>query len=233
MRRKMTKKDNNFMITLRQRLRSVCRNDSAKLRTALLIAAAALFAMPAAAQDTTQQAGQAAQQPAAAQPDWVKICGEDPKDKSAVCVVTRERRAATGQLLAVMTLAEVKDKKFVRVAVPPSMLLRPGLRVQIDDAKPVNATYTICLPNLCFAEVEVKGDYVNALKAGNTVVITTLTQQAKPIKFDISLAGFTKSYDGEAIDPKKLQDDQKKLQDELKRKAEEARKQLIEKQQGQ
>ena len=111
------------------------------------------------------------------------------------------------------------------------MLLRPGLQVQIDKTEPVKAAYTICLPNLCFAEAEVDGDYVASLKHGKTVVITTLTQQAKPIKFDISLIGFTKSYDGEAIDPKKLQKDQKKLQDELKRKAEEARKQLIEKQQ--
>jgi invasion protein IalB len=228
----MTKKDNNFMMIFRQWLGTFCRDDGAKLQTALLIAAAALFAMPAAAQDTTQQTGQTAQNPAAAQPQWLKICSENPNDKTTICVVTRERRAATGQLVATIILAEVKDKHFLRVAVPPAMLLRPGLQVQIDSSKPIKATYTICLPNLCFAEAEVKADYINALKAGNTVVITTLTQQAKPIKFDISLVGFTKSYDGEAIDPKKLQDDQKKLQDELKRKAEEARKQLIDKQQG-
>lgn len=221
------------MMIFREWHRAARRHDGVKLRTGLLIAvAAALFALPAVAQDATGQSGQAGKRPAVPQPDWVKICGEDPKDKSQVCVVTRERRAATGQLLAVITLAEVKDKHFVRVAVPPSMLLRPGLQVQIDDKKPVKATYTICLPNLCFAEAEVKADYVGAMKAGNKVVITTLTQQAKPIKFDISLIGFTKSYDGEAIDPKKLQDDQKRLQDELKRKAEEARKQLIQKQQG-
>ncbi len=222
------------MMIFREWLRAACRHDDAKLRTGLLVAAAAaLFAMPAVAQDTAQQGGQAAgPAPTAAQPDWIKICGEEPKDKSKVCVVTRERRAATGQLLAVMTLAEAKGKHFVRVAVPPSMLLRPGLQVQIDNNKPVKAAYTICLPNLCFAEAEVKADYVAALKAGNNVIITTLTQQAKPIKFDISLIGFTKTYDGEAIDPKKLQADQKQLQDELKRKAEEARKQLIEKQQS-
>ena len=221
------------MMILRERLRTFCGQNGKNMRTGVLTAIlAALFAMPAAAQDSGQQGGQAANPPPAAQPDWIKICGEDPKDKSQVCVVTRERRAATGQLLAVMTVAEVKKKKFVRVAVPPSMLLRPGLQVQIDDKKPLKATYTICLPNLCFAEAEVKDGYIAELKAGNNVIITTLTQQAKPIKFDISLIGFTKSYDGEAIDPKKLQADQKKLQDELKRKAEEARKQLIEKQQS-
>jgi invasion protein IalB len=222
------------MMIFREWLCTARPRDSVLLRTGLLIAtaAAAMFALPAAAQDSGQQSGQTSKQAAVAQPDWVKICGEDPKDKTQVCIVTRERRAATGQLLAVISLAEVKGKIFVRAAVPPGMLLKPGLRVGIDDAKPVKAEYTICLPNLCFAEVEVDGKYVASLKAGNNLTITTLTQQAKQIKFDISLIGFTKSYDGEAIDPKKLQEDQKKLQDELKRKAEEARKQLIQKQQG-
>ena len=221
------------MMTFRERLRTFCRQDGKKMRTGLLIAAtAALFAMPAAAQDTTQQGGQAAQPAPAAQPEWIKICSENPKDKTTVCVVTRERRAATGQLLAAVSLREVKDKKILVVAVPPGMLLKPGLQIQIDNSKPTKASYSICFPNLCFAEAEVNADYVGSLKGGNNLIVTTLTQQAKPIKFDISLVGFTKSYDGEAIDPQKLQDDQKKLQDELKRKAEEARKQLIEKQQG-
>lgn len=221
------------MMTFRERLRTLCRQDGKKMRTGLLIAAAAaLFAMPAAAQDTSQQGGQAAQPAPAAQPEWIKICSENPKDKTQVCVVTRERRAATGQLLAAVSLREVKDRKILVVAVPPGMLLKPGLQIQIDANKPTKAVYSICFPNLCFAEAEVKADYIGALKGGNNLIVTTLTQQAKPIKFDISLAGFTKSYDGEAIDPKKLQEDQVKLQEELKRKAEEARKQLIEKQQG-
>ncbi len=219
------------MMIFRERLRTACRQDGINMRTGLLIAAAAaMFAMPAMAQDTTQQTGQPAP---AAQPEWIKICSENPKDKTQVCVVTRERRAATGQLLAAVSLREVKDKKILVVAVPPGMLLKPGLQVQIDGNTPTKAAYSICFPNLCFAEAEVKADYVGSLKAGNNLIVTTLTQQAKPIKFDISLSGFTKSYDGAAIDPKQLQEDQKKLQEELKRKAEEARKQLIEKQQGQ
>jgi len=221
------------MMSFREHIRVPYPQIGAKMQTGLLIAAAAaLFAMPALAQDTTQQGDQTGQPAPAAQPEWIKICSENPQDKTKVCVVTRERRAATGQLLAAVSLREVKDKKILVVAVPPGMLLKPGLQVQVDGNKPTKAAYSICFPNLCFAEAEVNAGYVGALKAGNNLIVTTLTQQAKPIKFDISLAGFTKSYDGEAIDPKKLQDDQKKLQDELKRKAEEARKQLIEKQQG-
>ncbi|MCF1502987.1 invasion associated locus B family protein [Afifella sp. H1R] len=183
-----------------------------------------LAVSPAWAQD--QQPNQDQQQP-----EWVKLCSENPQNKKQVCVVTRERRAATGQLLAAVSLRETEGKKFLVSAVPPGMLLRPGLQVQIDGGKPTKVQYSICFPNLCFAEAEVNDDFLASMKRGSKLVITTLNQQAKPINFDVSLSGFTASYEGEAIDPKELQAEQQKLQDELKRKAEQARKQLIEKQQ--
>jgi hypothetical protein len=71
------------------------------------------------------------------------------------------------------------------------------------------------------------------MKRGSQLVITALNQQARPVNFDVSLQGFTRSYDGEAIDPARLQAEQQRLQDELKRKADEARQQLIERQQQQ
>ena len=221
------------MMIFRKRLRTACRQDGARMRTGLLIAAAAvMFAMPAVAQDASQQSSQKSQRTTAAQPDWIKICGKTSQEKTKVCVVRRAWLAANGQTPAAVSLREVKDKKKLVVEVPPGMLLKPGVTVQIDGSKPTKATYTICFPNRCFADMEVDADFLAAMKRGSNLVVTALTAQAKPIKFNISLIGFTKSYDGEAIDPKKLQEDQKKLQEELKRKAEEARKQLIEKQRG-
>jgi invasion protein IalB len=187
---------------------------------------AALAAGPVLAQEAGGQA-------AAQEPEWVKLCSENPEDNQQICVVSRERRAATGQLLAAVSVREVEDKKFLVTAVPPGMLLRPGLQVQIDGASPTNMTYTICFPNLCFAESEINADFVGSMKRGSQLVITALNQQARPVNFDVSLQGFTRSYDGEAIDPARLQAEQQRLQDELKRKADEARQQLIERQQQQ
>ncbi|MGQ7791799.1 invasion associated locus B family protein [Faunimonas sp. B44] len=204
-------------------------------RAALAAAFIAAGAASALAQDAAQQPAPAPAQAAQggdaqAQPDWLKLCSQNPENKQNVCVVTRERRAATGQLLAAISLREVENKKILVTAVPPGMLLRPGLQVQIDGGKTQKATYTICFPNLCFAENEVNADYVASLKRGKQLVITTLNQQAKPVNFDISLAGFTAAYDGPAVDPAQLQAEQQKLQDELTKKAEEARQQLIERQ---
>lgn len=188
----------------------------------LVMASAALAqdaAAPAAASDGT---------PAS---EWVKLCSENPQNKQKVCVVTRERRAATGQLLAAISIREVAEKKILVTAVPPGMLIRPGLQVQIDGGKPTKSAYQICFPNLCFSEVEVKADFITAMKKGTKLVVTTLNQQAKPVNFDVALTGFTQSYDGEAIDPKALQQKQVQLQEELRKRAEEARQALIKKQQ--
>ena len=200
---------------------------SAIARTGLVLSLLALAA-PAASQGAPEAA---APQAGPAQPEWVKLCSQNPQNNQQVCVVTRERRAATGQLLAAVSVREMADKKILVAAVPPGMLLRPGLQVLIDGAKPTKAGYSICFPNLCFAEAEINADYIGSLKKGQQLVVTTLNQQGKPVNFDVSLVGFTAAYDGAAIDPAQLQAQQKKLQDELARKAEEARRQLIERQQ--
>ena len=46
------------------------------------------------------------------------------------------------------------------------------------------------------------------------------------VVFNLPLAGFGKAFDGPAIDPKVLEEQQKKLQAELQKRAEEERKKL-------
>jgi hypothetical protein len=60
-----------------------------------------------------------------------------------------------------------------------------------------------------------------------------LNPQGKAVNFDISLAGFTTTYDGPGMDPSEAQAKQQKLEDELKRKADAARQQLLQLQEQQ
>ena len=48
----------------------------------------------------------------------------------------------------------------------------------------------------------------------------------REVTFAVPLAGFGKAYDGPAIDPKVLEEQQKKLQSELERRSDELRKRL-------
>ena len=72
---------------------------------------------------------------------------------------------------------------------------------------------------------------IASLKGGSEVVITMLNPQGKPVNFDISLAGFTATYDGPGIDPAEAQARQQQLEEELRRRADAARQQLLDAQQ--
>jgi invasion protein IalB len=164
--------------------------------------------------------------------EWIKLCNEDPQAKKDVCLINQELRTDEGQFLASVAIREIEgeSRKVLLIAVPPGMLIQPGLRVQVDTGKQEQARYSICFPNACYAEMVVTDAIIAQFKKGNQLVLTTLNQQAKPVNFPISLSGFTKVYDGAPIDAATLQARQEKLESELQKRAEEARNKLIDEQ---
>ncbi len=213
------------------------------LPPAYAVALAALLtlgALPAAAQDqqpapapapAAGAADAAAPQAPVAQPEWEKVCGKI--NDAQECHTSRKRLAATGQAIAEFLVIERGDKKLLQLAVPPVALIQPGVQVKIDDSDPTGVKYVVCTPGECLALGEINDDFVGKLKKGKVVNITMLNPQGKPVNFDISLVGFTSTYEGPGIDPQEAQARQQKLEDELKKKADEARQQLMQLQQQQ
>lgn len=163
---------------------------------------------------------------------WVKVCNTDPKANKKICLITQELRTNTGQFLASVAIREIdgESRRTLLMAVPPGMLIQPGLRVQVDDGKRAEAKYGICFPNACYAELVIDDAFVDTMKKGGDMIITTLNQQAKPVPLKLTLSGFTKVYEGAPMDVAQVQQKQKQLQSELQKRADEARQKLIEKQ---
>jgi len=159
---------------------------------------------------------------------WTKICGKDQEANKEICLTTQEARADTGQLLASALVREVQDdpKKQFIVSVPVGMLLRPGMRVVVDQSAPQPVAYSVCFPNACYGDMEINAEYVGRLKKSQSLVIQTLNQVGRTINFPLSLKEFAKAYDGPPTDLKVVEEQQKKLQEELQKRAEEARKRL-------
>ncbi|HET7714480.1 MAG TPA: invasion associated locus B family protein [Bauldia sp.] len=181
---------------------------------------------------------QEAEAPAAAPPagpesPWAKLCNADPATGKELCLTIQEIRADTGQFIASATVRTIEGeaKKSLITAVPPGMLIQPGLRVQIDDGQQYEMKYGICFPNACYGELEINDEFITALKGGGRLTVTTLNQQAKPVNFPMTLSGFTKAYDGAGLDQAAQQERQNELADALARRAESARQKLIEQQQ--
>ena len=112
----------------------------------------------------------------------------------------------------------------MRFLMPLSLLLQPGIRFAIDQGQAVPGRYTLCLPNGCFAEAQVKDDVINAFKKGTMLNVSAQNPTGRELTFAVPAAGFGKAFDGAPVDPKVLEDQQKKLQDELQKRSDELRK---------
>lgn len=203
-----------------------------------MLAACLVFSAAASAQEAAPPAAApAVPAPAAGaaasvpQPNWEKLCGKI--NDQTECHTSRKRLAATGQAIAQFMIIERGDKKLIQIAVPPVALIQPGVQIKVDDNQPTGVKYVVCTPGECLALGEINPDFIAGLKKGGNLVITMLNPQGKPVNFDISLDGFTASFDGPGIDPAQAQANQQKLEDELKRKADAARQQLLDLQQQQ
>ena len=120
-----------------------------------------------------------------------------------------------------------QTQRVVRFLLPLGLMLQPGIRFAIDQGQPTPGRYALCFPNGCFAEaVGLKDDFVNQMKKGTSLNVSVQNQVAREVTFSVPLAGFGKAFDGAAIDPKVLEEQQKKLQEELERRSDEMRKKL-------
>lgn len=163
------------------------------------------------------------------QKEWTKVCGKDQSANKEVCYTTRDFSAEAGKppVLA-LAVYDIKgdDTKIVRMLMPIGLMLRPGFRFVVDNGQTNEGSFEICFPNGCFAESKVKNGLVDSMKNGTTMNVSVRNQGNQEVIFAVPLEGFGKAYDGPAIDPKVLQEQQQKMQAELQKRAEEERKRL-------
>ncbi len=163
------------------------------------------------------------------QADWTKVCGHDQTANKDVCYTTRDFGTAADQQPALaLAVYDVKgeDDRIVRMLMPVGLLLKPGLRFAIDKGAAIDGEFQICFPNGCFAESKVKGPTIDQMKKGTTLNVAVKNQANAEVTFELPLAGFGKAFDGPAIDPKLLQQQQQALQDELQKRADAERQRL-------
>lgn len=163
------------------------------------------------------------------QPEWTKVCGVNPDNKKKVCYTTRDFGQQVGEppVLAVAVYdVEGEDKRQIRILMPLALLLKPGFRFGVDKGERLEGKFAICFPNGCFAEAEIGGPVINTLKKGAVLSVVVRNQVNNEITFSLPLKDFGKAFDGAAIDPKVLEEQQKLLQEQLQKKAEEERKAL-------
>lgn len=179
---------------------------------AVMVSGLALAAVPAVAQQAAPKAGapgpvKVALKAAPEQSDWLKVCGEDPSVKKTICYTTRDFVAENNQPVMAVAFYAVKDdaKRFVRILVPLTFLIPPGIRLSAEGATPVAAKFQICLPQGCFVEGELNDATIGNIKKAKTLKIDMQNQIGQEVNFEVPLEGFAKVYDSAGIDQETLQ----------------------------
>ncbi|MGD1016157.1 MAG: invasion associated locus B family protein [Roseiarcus sp.] len=163
------------------------------------------------------------------QAPWTKICGKDQGSGKEVCYTTRDFGQAADQpptlAIAVYQMAN-EDRRIARFLLPVGLLLKPGFRLVIDKGEPIDGKFAICFPNGCFAEAELNGTTLGALKKAQTASVIVRNQANIEVTFDLPMKDFATAFDGPAVDPKALEQQNQELQKQLEEKARQQREKL-------
>ncbi len=164
--------------------------------------------------------------------NWTKACNKDPSGKE-FCATTRFFGQTAQQPTLSIAIYQVtgEDKRFARFLLPVGLLLRPGFRLIVDKGDPIEGHYVVCFPNGCFGEAELNGSSLNAMKKASTVSIVTRNPANFEVTFVAPVKDFGAAFEGPAVDPKVLEQQNAELQKQLEEKARQQREQL-EKQQS-
>ncbi|KST58228.1 invasion protein [Methylobacterium sp. GXS13] len=167
------------------------------------------------------------------QADWTKVCGKDQGSGTDICYTTRDFVSDQGEPVLAVAVYDMKNAaqkqevRVVRYLLPLGLPLQPGIRFNVDGQAATPGRFAVCFPNGCFAEAGgVDAGVIAAMKKGTTLNVSVQNQTQREVTFAVPLTGFGKAFDGPAIDPKVLEEQQKKLQAELEKRSEDMRKKL-------
>lgn len=159
------------------------------------------------------------------EPQWTKLCGPDQSQANKqTCLVSRDFSQGQQPTLSLaVNSTDGVDKHTARFLLPNGMLLRPGFRVIFDKSEPIDGRYSFCFPAYCFADIDFGAPTLALMKKAQ--VMNVVLHNANNIEVTLSapMKDFGTAYDGPAIDPKVLQQQQAELQKQLLKQQEEQR----------
>jgi len=137
---------------------------------------------------------------------WVKLClkNEQTANKQ-VCLVNHEGlEPNTGMVLvaAAVRSIEGEDKQHLLVRLPTaySLVIPAGVQIKIDDSEPIQLQYAVCFPTSCQVQMELSKEIVDKMRKGKQMIVAALNAQQKTMAFPLPLSGFSKTFDGPAVD---------------------------------
>jgi invasion protein IalB len=163
------------------------------------------------------------------QAPWTKVCQKDQSGAKEFCRTIRAFGQAADQpptLAMAIDSMTGEDKRIVRMQLPEGLLIRPGFRLMLEKLDPIDGRYSICAGGSCFAEAEVTGPAIAALKKVAIASVVVRNQVGAEVTFNVPMHDFAAAFDGPPVDPKKIEEQNKALQEQLEKKGKDLREQI-------
>lgn len=124
--------------------------------------------------------------------------GQEAKTGKGNCeVVQRLSIQETGQRLIELAIGYPDDKENARgvFILPTGVLLEPGIAMSIDDNEPMSFKVRYCLPNGCFAFLNLNEDVLATLRKGKVINVDMMQMNGQKLRVPMPLNGFSKALD--------------------------------------
>lgn len=146
---------------------------------------------------------------------WTRHCmrGKEANAKE-VCFTGADGHAPSGalQIAAVVIEPQGEPKKILRVTLPLTQQLPPGVTLSIDD-QTYKAPFILCFAKGCMADFDVTLT-VGSLTRGKVLKVQATNSAGLPIMRSLPLTNFKTAYGGPPQDPKIIDALQKRLEEE-------------------
>ena len=129
---------------------------------------------------------------------WVHRCTQDEQSGKENCqIVQRLSQTESGKRVVEVIISDATGEQGKRRAVivlPLGVAIQPGVRLEIDEHEPYSFNISHCLPNGCYAVLDLPTDLTDKLKRGNEAKLTMATFQGKTVSMTLTLKGFTSAF---------------------------------------
>tara|TARA_B100000780_G_scaffold278446_1_gene252018 strand:+ start:160 stop:711 length:552 start_codon:yes stop_codon:yes gene_type:complete len=133
---------------------------------------------------------------------WAVRCNDEAslkaENKRGKCeMYQRQDMKDSGQRVIEFAIGYPAEQNNARgiFILPMGILLQPGVKLSIDDGKPLAFQVRYCLPNGCYAYVSLNDDLMDRLSKGNQATVEVIKTDGQPLRIPVPLKGFTKALD--------------------------------------
>nr|WP_300315718.1 invasion associated locus B family protein [Halomonas sp.] len=87
------------------------------------------------------------------------------------------------------------DTPVMTFLLPLGVSLAPGLQMKVGTGQPMGMPYQVCVPQGCRADLPLRSEVLNQLKAGSSATVSMIDPRGQRVDMNVSLMGFSAAKD--------------------------------------